>query len=145
MRKLLAVVLVLMMILPLVGIGENKYDGMSLNELQAEYTAILKAMWSTDEWQEVEVPSGVYQIGVDIPAGKWTIGGSDEPLIIITKKLDATGTTYDRNSGEFVVSEYVEKDYFPNGWTVTLPDGQYIIIQGIAIFTPPVKGTGFTF
>jgi hypothetical protein len=53
MRKLLAVVLVLMMILPLVGIGENKYDGMSLNELQAEYTAILKAMWSTDEWQEM--------------------------------------------------------------------------------------------
>ena len=49
MKKLLAIALVLTMLLPLVGIAEEKYAGMSMSELQAEFTAIIQAMWKTDE------------------------------------------------------------------------------------------------
>lgn len=56
--------------IPLFGITEERYTGMSLSELQAEITEILQAMWKTDEWQEVEVPAGVYKVGEEIPAGE---------------------------------------------------------------------------
>ena len=145
MKKLMALALLLTI---LVGTSrpanaENQYVGKSLAELQEEMDKILLAMWQTDEWQKVEVPSGVYRIGEDIPAGKWSIGGEDSPMVTIATKLDSTGASYDWDS--LVISEYIEKEYYPNGWTIILEDGQYIIIDGIAVFTPPIKGNTFKF
>lgn len=133
--------LALCLALPVQAIGT--YEGMSLAELRLEIETIVAAAWKTEEWQVVEVPSGVYQVGVHIPAGEWTIGGDDEPLVTIASKLNETKTDY--ASGSIIDHEYIKKEYFPNGWTVFLTEGQYVIIDGIAVFTPPVSVHKFTF
>lgn len=53
--------------------AEIDLSGLSLAELVELKQQITIAMWETEEWQEVEVPVGMYEIGVDIPAGYWTI------------------------------------------------------------------------
>ncbi len=48
-------------------------QGLSFNELLALREQINLAIWNSNEWQCVEVPAGNYTIGIDIPAGYWTI------------------------------------------------------------------------
>ena len=52
-------------------------SGMSYDELVALKDQINLAMWESEDWQEVTVPQGVYEVGVDIPAGHWTIKASE--------------------------------------------------------------------
>ena len=53
--------------------AEIDITNVTFDELLKARELITQAIWATDEWQEVEVPAGLYQIGVDIPAGYWTI------------------------------------------------------------------------
>ena len=48
-------------------------SGLTFDELIELKSKINLALWSAEEWQEVTIPAGLYQIGVDIPAGHWTI------------------------------------------------------------------------
>ncbi len=48
-------------------------DSLSYNELADLKDQINLAMWNSDEWQEVKVPQGIWEVGVDIPTGHWTI------------------------------------------------------------------------
>ena len=117
--------------------------GYTLAQLQTEYLAILEAMWKTKEWQKVEVPAGVYEVGVEIPAGEWTLSNDTYFTVHVGTKLDATKTQIDwdnRTAGEFV-----DIEDFKNGWTVVLTSGDYIEISDVVFFTVPVKGQGFTF
>lgn len=52
-------------------------SAMSFDELLALRQQVNMAIWQSDGWQAVEVPAGMYQVGVDIPAGKWTITAGD--------------------------------------------------------------------
>jgi len=149
MKKLLAIVLVLVMMLPLVGTAEEKYAGMSMSELQAEFTAILQAMWKTDEWQQVKVPAGVYQVGVEIPAGEWTLKSASDGLlgmvdITIGTKLNEARTEIDGWGNQIATQMFMQGQ--TESWTVTLKEGWFVVISmGSVYFTVPVKGEGFTF
>ena len=48
-------------------------SGMSYEELVALKDQINLAIWKSGKWQEVEIPQGVWKVGEDIPAGKWTV------------------------------------------------------------------------
>lgn len=48
-------------------------SGMSFDELVALRDQLNIAIWNSQEWQEVTVPAGIWEIGVDIPAGYWTV------------------------------------------------------------------------
>lgn len=72
MKKVLAIALALILI------GAAAYaaidlSGMSFDELMALRQQVDKALWASDGWQEVDVPRGMYIVGEDIPAGKWSI------------------------------------------------------------------------
>jgi len=145
MKKHIALVLVLLLALSLPSISraENKYEGYTFEQLQTEYLAILEAMWKTNEWQKVEVPAGVYQVGVEIPAGEWTLSSDDSFLVNVGTKLDATKTKIE--SGNSIANELVDKEDYKNGWTVVLTTGDFIELSDVVYFTVPVKGQGFTF
>lgn len=119
-------------------------SSLSLDELAALRDKINIAMMASDEWQEVTVPKGVYIVGVDIPAGHWTIRTDAISCSIeITDKLDETGKNHDwsgdiwdstlihaKNDRFDPASDIAEVDYvFQDGW--------YVIIEyGAAVFTP---------
>lgn len=145
MKRILVLVLVLVLGLSLISVSlaESKYEGYTLEQLQIEYLAILEAMWETDEWQRVEVPAGVYEVGVEIPAGEWTLSNSKWFSVRVGSKLDETKTEVDRQSVK--ASELVEIKEYKNGWTVVLKNGDFIELNKPVYFTVPVKGQGFTF
>ena len=69
-------------------------SALTYNELVALKDQINLAMWNSQEWQEVEVPKGVYVIGEDIPVGKWTIKAADgiSAFVCWGDVLDDAGT-----------------------------------------------------
>lgn len=92
--KKLAFALALLLTLALVPArAEVDLSGMSLTELIELSQQVTMAMWETEEWEEVEVPIGVYEIGVDIPAKHWNIAAGEGhfPTITYATKLDASG------------------------------------------------------
>ena len=52
-------------------------SGLSFAELISLRDQLNLAIWSSDEWQEVSVPIGIWEVGKDIPAGHWMITPPD--------------------------------------------------------------------
>lgn len=148
MKKLLAVLVALVLCLPLSCLAEVDLSQMTFDELVALKEKINLALWSSEEWQEVEVPAGVYEIGTDIPAGKWTIRAADKTSTNVKwgTDLDESGVdigiTF--NSKCIYESEYLRSPtykYYDKGdkteVTWDMKDGQYFVVDdGIAVFTP---------
>ena len=121
------------------------FSGMSFDELVDLKRQIDLALWDTDEWQSVEVPSGMYVVGEDISAGHWAIS--------VPKGASATlkwGDVLDESgrdlaySGKIYEYEYMkdpEFRYYEAGdksqVDYDLKDGQFIIVDsGLVIFSP---------
>lgn len=121
-------------------------SGLSYNELVALKDQINIAIWKSQEWQEVTVPQGVWLVGEDIPAGRWTIKtGASYAMITIGTKLDATGKSIDIWGSNFYHSVMVcnpndrlyDSTSDKSEVDFDLKAGTYIIIDsGSVIFTP---------
>lgn len=146
MKKTIALVLVLLSLVS-ISFAESDFDlsGLTYNELVALKDQINLAMWQSEEWQEVEVPQGVYIIGDDIPAGKWTIKAADGIYAYVYwgDSLNDAGTeiTFDGKLYEYEGIFSVHYPYYEKGETKEvswdLKEGQYFIVEdGIALFTP---------
>ena len=116
---------------------------MSYDELVALKDRIDFVIWNSEEWQEVEVPQGVWEVGVDIPSGKWTIKAKPtaSTAIYVGQSTKDGGT----DVAGCYASEYIkDKDstkYNANSdvstWTIELEDGIFVkISSGPALFTP---------
>lgn len=118
-------------------------SGMSFDELVALKDQINLTIWNSEEWQEVEVPQGVWEVGADIPEGKWTIRATDgnNAYVTVGTRLDESETEVDGLIGfESLKSEtrrgYNESSDVSN-WTIELKEGQYMKVDfGNVIFTP---------
>lgn len=77
MKKTFAFVLILALLLPLSSFASDSADidlsGLSFDELIALREQLNLAIWNSQEWHDVTVPAGVWEIGKDIPEGHWTI------------------------------------------------------------------------
>lgn len=121
-------------------------SSMSYKELVALKDQINLAMWNSQEWQEVTVPRGVWLVGVDIPAGHWTIKAKvSSAYVQIGTVLDATKQEIDIFKSDWFFSEalYHPNDiFFEEGTSrieidLELQNGTYIVIDhGDAIFMP---------
>ena len=117
--------------------AEEKVDlsGLSLEELQALQSQVNQALWECDGWQEVEVPVGVYKVGEDIPAGRWTVSRAYDKYTYLR-----VGNAYD--NGE--VHSYTFTEDLETDSNITVDDGQYIEISHYpVIFTPYVAAFSF--
>ena len=154
MKKFFCVLAVFICILTTVA-AEVDLSGMSYDELVALKDQINKAIWESQEWQEVTVPQGVWRVGEDIPAGKWVIKCADinrDNLMMGScqfewgNKLDDTGKSIswmsDRWQGRTAVYNPNGK-YYQDGHATEYEwdakDGDYIVIESMyapAVFTP---------
>ena len=142
MKRIVAIVMVVMIVIANVAMAEIDLSGMTYDELVALKDQINKAMWECEEWQEVTVPQGVWEIGVDIPEGHWTIlpeKGSFASLIIGNFRK---GATVDGSKSYVTVAsedwEYYTDDTMQQA-DVILEKGQFVEVSadaGKAVFTP---------
>lgn len=143
--KLLALALAAVLLLA-VPASASGYDlkAMSWQELLDLKAAITLELLSRDEWQEVEVPEGVYTVGEDIPAGKWTIRCKTGRFSRIEwgEFLDESGqgisfsgviasdSVYNPSSRSYKEDERTE-------YTIEVKNGYHIVIEyGPATFQP---------
>lgn len=151
MKKFSLLVLVICLVLSFCSyaVAENTFDlsDMSYEELVALKDQINLAMWNCQEWQEVEVPQGVWEVGKDIPVGHWTVkcAGSSYTHITLGTALDESGHDIDPWNSSFYHGDMI---FNPNGYAFDpssdktsidfdLKMGTFVIINNAsAIFTP---------
>lgn len=145
MKKMICVLAILMMLIPTQAMCEIKLSEMSYEELVELKSQIDMAIWQSKEWQEVEVPKGVYTVGEDIPAGKWTIKAAEgvkarvywgDELGDSGVDLSYKGRIWEAESLYSPQNRYYEKgDATEVTWE--LKEGHFFIVEdGVALFTP---------
>ena len=131
MKKILLPIIVFFMIcLPVSIIASDGIDlsDMSFEELLNLQEMITKKLWESDGWQEVEVPVGVYKVGEEIPAGKWTVSRATDEYTYFR-----VGNTFeDGEVGWYTVTADLE-----TSTNIIIEDGQYIEVSYFpVVFTP---------
>lgn len=148
MKKLLCILSVLAIALSLAApaAAENiDLTDLSWEELLELKEKITLEQMSRDEWQEVEVPQGVYVVGEDIPAGKWTVRCSYGNSVTISWGQylddDGHGIDYFRGINDAQNIKNVNGRLYQEGdateYTFDAIDGYYVVINySSATFTP---------
>lgn len=122
-------VALLVMALLLVGAlasADVDLSGMTYDELVELRDQLDKTIWAMDEWEYVQVPGGDYDVGVDIPAGRWTLVGVDYSYFCVYKSRNLKDD-YDAQ----IVSEPLD---YNERYNITLEDGQYFELSGTIAF-----------
>ena len=156
MKKIYALILAALMILaiPTVAFATSGKLDIDLSKLSYDELVELKdqinlAIWKSEEWQEVTVPQGIWEVGKDIPEGNWTIRALPEARTYISVGSELRDNGTDVKS--FADKEIKAEDYagYANGigafkegsdvaeWSFDLKQGQYVeVSSGSAIFSP---------
>ena len=127
-------------------------SGMTFDELLALKEQINAALWASDEWQEVTVPAGVYEIGKDIPAGHWTIRPVDGETARVYwgSSLDESKTdipllslyTYEQITSP--ADTYAKYNNIESvSWDLTA--GSFVVIKDSAVVFSPFAGIDLGF
>ena len=125
MKKILSAFVVFILILSIsASVFAIDLSGMSYNELMDLRTQVNNALMNSGNLKEVKVPQGVYEIGKDIPAGKWYIKAENE---------DRYASIFTYESADMVsYSDYMQLNPDVN---VMFHDGQFIDLSATAIFS----------
>ena len=146
MKKLIALFLSLLLILPAVALAADLPDlaGLSFDQLVALREKINLAIWNCQEWEEVFVPAGTYVVGQDIPVGHWSIRVAAEKDILLVSYFDIINE--DSKSPAYGASGIIETIASPgfsafgeiNAETIDIDakEGWYIKVTKAVIFSP---------
>ena len=153
MKKLLSVLLIVALLIPSFSLAmyENLPDvsGYSYLELMYMLGSVKRALWACEEWQQVEVPAGIYTIGEHIPAGHWSIcpASGIAYMIIYGSALDKTAAKVDYDSYEWsgwVSGDPEDKTMLPQ-LDIVLEDGHFLELHGTTYFYPYTDKPDFGF
>lgn len=73
MKRFIAIVVCLLLILCAAQAENQDLNSMSFDELLALQEKVNQALFNCSEWKQVEIPLGVWDVGKDIPAGRYEI------------------------------------------------------------------------
>ena len=146
MKKLLAVGLLLCMLMPCAVAEDIDLSVLTYDELVVLRDRCLAEMQLRDEWKEVTVPIGVYEVGKDIPAAHWTITAAPSEYgwgsITYCDALDGSGKNVDIVKSHFYYSQQIKvkgSGAYVEATSIDLNavNPGYIIIEyGPMVFTP---------
>ena len=148
MKKLLALIIILSLSV-VVFADPIDLSKMTYEELVQLKDAINLAIWNSKEWQEVEVPAGVWKVGKDIPAGHWTIKLSNPKQASVIFAwgdfLNESKTKIDYKGKYDQVLIYGEKSsVYKEGnmieYSFEVTDGQWIVINDKSVIFTPFAG-----
>ena len=130
MKKLFCLFLIVCLI-PVFAIAETDLSSMSYDELVELSQQITKEIMSRPEWKQVEVPTGKWIVGTDIPEGFYSI------QLIGT---NGNFSCFDEN-GNYVYyyilhddNTYIGKVELKSGWVVSLTENIYLMPPAILGF-----------
>lgn len=122
---------------------------LSFDELVQLRQQLNLAIWNSEEWQEVTVPIGVWKIGEDIPAGKWTITMSSDStsswgVLYYCDQLENGGTEASSSGrvyfSEILIPENSSENDSAKFVDVNCTSGNYIVIERAPMVFSPFAG-----
>lgn len=153
MKKALAIILIsTILLITTNSLADFDINSLSFDELVALVNEAQMLMMKTDQWKEVKVPEGTYQIGRDIPAGYWTITAADNSIVGIAwgtaTNESGIGIDFKHCIGGTTLTGR-RTNMYNEGVTYqisyNLEEGQFIdIMYGGVVFTP-YQGNSFDF
>lgn len=133
MKRLLAIILILVCITSCAAASGIDFSRMTFNQLRELVNAINAEIVSRPEWKKATVPGGEWVVGVDIPAGTYSITPvSSSSLIQIWRKA------IDNYNNNGLVFNQNVKQKDPIG-RIVLEAGWIFTNSNAVIFTPPVS------
>ena len=109
-------------------------ETMTFEELAELSRQVQLAIFESDGWQEVEVPKGTYQVGVDIPAGHWMLSA-------VTS--DGCYAKWGTSLDEYKVD--IPYEYLIDGAPLSKGSVHWQLIEGTYLyFTDPVLFSAYT-
>ena len=129
--RILSLLVALVLFLPCTACADYDFASMSVDELLAMRSAINTELLTRGIEREVTVPNGYYTIGVDIPAGTYTIRPVSYDVVNV---YAADGEYLDNFCLNHDAGEYIGK--------YTFVDQQVVNVYGTVIFAP-YTGLGF--
>lgn len=117
-------------------------SSMGFDELVELQTRITSELITRTDFKEILVPTGVYKVGEDIPAGKWTITASEGMCEVYWgKKLDAYGVEIPYSDRISTLDDWGNKTSV--NWD--LVEGTYIVVNRNAVTFSPYLPTTLGF
>lgn len=115
------------------------FEVASVADLVSLREDITLSLLSSPEYESVNVPAGVYQVGTDIPEGKWSLTSSVKTDMDIGSKLKDNGHEI-QYGGDYYVTDsdlrftygylYKDNEYVPTIYqNVDLPMDAYVVIS----------------
>ena len=146
MKKVLIVFLTTLLLFS-TAYAEIDLSGMTYDELVQLKDQINIAIWNSAEWQEVEIPQGVWIVGEDIPEGTWAVkcsSSGDEALFGRGDELTENGKDVEFTSHSDHIWVYNPKhERYKEGnvteYTFTAEAGMYVVVDDAfsrVVFTP---------
>ena len=152
MKKLFLFILACALLLAGSAAADVDLSGMSFEELMALRDQLNLAIWNSREWDTVTVPSGIWQVGRDIPAGHWAVfveSPAAYQTVSYFEKLDAAGLGPDfsgySHTQSIVSMEQAESGGLPAFFSVDMQDGWFFQCSGPVVFVPYPGKTDFDF
>lgn len=103
---------------------------------------VAQELTTRSEWKEVTVPPGVYEIGVDIPAGYWDITLKNKSwagaYVYYCNELDESKTIWSDADDSLIAFLYLDNDGPTQG--IVLEEGRWlIVVSNPVVFTPHTR------
>lgn len=124
-------------------------------QLIKEKEELCQALWFVEDWNEVVLPTGTYEVGKDIPAGKWTFWAYDyaRPQIQYASKLQPGGASMhaSRDVEKYETVNSPKRTGFDPAlddsfFDIEMENGKYICIKyGTAVFDNDRNSADFDF
>lgn len=138
MKKTLAFALVCLVLLPCVALADVDLSEMNFTQLINLEKQLQREIMSRPEWKEVTVPQGFWTVGVDIPAGTYTI---TKVNMLASIRVWGKAVQDYRSDGGMILNTLLEDDN-PAVGKIALKNGNILELSDPVIITP-YKGLGF--
>lgn len=154
MKRIICFMIVIILVSSL-SLAENiDLSNMSLRELVLLRKQVLNAIWNSNEWQEVIVPPGVWEIGSEIPPGHWSITpaeGLGPDYVIYGCATKDQGHDIDLFAGEYIMecvcnpsSKFYSGEY-KTTTDIEMEEGHFVRLDCTMIFSPFIGKPSFGF
>lgn len=111
------------------------FSSLSFDELVELNNMLFREIHTRPESKEISVPIGVYEVGVHIPAGEYTISTSNYATITVTTTEDVS------DYSSMITIDFITNEE-PLG-RLNLKDGTFVYIENYSVIFTKFSGLGF--
>ena len=123
MKRILSVIVAVIMMSSFAFAEEYDFSALktlTYDDLVILQKAVEKEIMSRPEWKEVDVPSGDWKVGEDIPAGTYSIKTNSFMAMVDVWKKEKNDYTNQELSAVLTKDSPIGKVELKDGWTVSV-------------------------